>query len=413
MTDPTAGSRRANIALDGINFSLADVRDGLGPYLATYLLTVQKWDEASIGMVMSIATASGIIAQTPAGGLIDATRAKRAVMATAAIAVAAASLLLPLCSGFISVAASQAAAHVSAAVFGPGLAAISLGIVGHAAFTRRIGRNESFNHAGNAFAAIAAGATAYLWGPDVVFYLLAIMSAASVLGILMIPAGAIDDALARGLNDRVGETEDTRAHSDTPSGLRVLFACRPLMILAIAVVFFHLANAAMLPLMAGVLTTRSGDLATVFVAACMVGPQVIVAVFSPWVGRKASAWGRRPLLLIAFATVPVRGLLFGLVTNPYLLIAVQLLDGIAGAVLAVTVTLIVVDMTRGTGHFNLGQGIVGTTMGIGASLSPTLAGYVSDRFGSATAFFGLAAIAAVGLAAVWALMTETRPAENE
>jgi MFS family permease len=119
------------------------------------------------------------------------------------------------------------------------------------------------------------------------------------------------------------------------------------------------------------------------------------------------------LLLIAFATLPVRGLLFGLVTNPYLLVAVQLLDGIAGAVLAVTVTLIVVDLTRGTGHFNLGQGIVGTTMGIGASLSTTFAGYMSDRFGSTTAFLGLAAIAAVGLAAIWALMTETRPGENE
>jgi len=162
---PTAGSTRANVGLDAANFFLADVRDGLGPYLAIYLLTIQKWDEASIGVVMSIATAAGIVAQTPAGGLIDATRAKRAVMAAAAIAVTAASLLLPLFSRFIPVAASQAAAHAAAAVFGPGIAAVSLGIVGHAAFTRRIGRNESFNHAGNAFAATAAGATAYLWGP--------------------------------------------------------------------------------------------------------------------------------------------------------------------------------------------------------------------------------------------------------
>jgi MFS family permease len=183
--------------------------------------------------------------------------------------------------------------------------------------------------------------------------------------------------------------------------------------LAGCVMLFHLANAAMLPLMGGVLTTRSSDWAPVLIAACIVGPQVLVAVFSPWVGRKACTWGRRPLLLIAFATLPVRGLLFGLVTDPYLLIAVQLLDGIAGAVLAVTVTLIVVDLTRGTGHFNLGQGIVGTTMGIGASLSTTFAGYMSDRFGSTTAFLGLAAIAAVGFLAVWALMMETRPAEND
>ena len=175
--------RRAYRALDAANFFLADVRDGLGPYLAIYLLTIQKWDEASIGVVMSIATAAGIVAQTPAGGLIDATRAKRLVMAAAAVVVTAASLVLPLLSGFVPVAASQAAAHAAARLFGPGLAAISLGIVGHAAFTRRIGRNESFNHAGNAFAATVAGATAYLWGPSVVFYLLAAMSLASLVSI--------------------------------------------------------------------------------------------------------------------------------------------------------------------------------------------------------------------------------------
>ncbi len=219
MTPPTAGSRRANVALDAVNFFLADVRDGLGPYLAIYLLTVQKWDEASIGVVMSIATAAGIVAQTPAGGLIDATRAKRAVMAVAAIAVAAASLLLPLFSGFIPVAASQAAAHAAAAVFGPGLAAVSLGLFGHAAFTRRIGRNESFNHAGNAFASVAAGTTAYFWGPSVVFYLLAAMSVASVLGILTIPGRDIDNALARGLDDRIGEQRSASPNAETPSGL--------------------------------------------------------------------------------------------------------------------------------------------------------------------------------------------------
>src|SRR5262249_47591785 len=146
-----------------------------------------QWDEVSIGVVMSIATAAGIVAQPPAGGLIDATRAKRSVMAAAAVAVTAASLLLPLASNFVPVAASQAAAHAAEAVCGPGLAAISPGIVGHAAFTWRIGRNESFNHAGNAFAATAAGATAYLGGPSIVFYLLAVMSVASLLSILAIP----------------------------------------------------------------------------------------------------------------------------------------------------------------------------------------------------------------------------------
>jgi MFS family permease len=184
------------------------------------------------------------------------------------------------------------------------------------------------------------------------------------------------------------------------------------LILAGCVLLFHLANAAMLPLVASILTTRSSNWATVLIAACIVAPQIVVALFSPWVGRQAGVWGRRPLLLIAFAVLPIRGLLFALVADPYLLVAAQLLDGVSGAVLAVIVTLMIADLTRGTGHFNLAQGIVGTATGIGASVSTTFAGYLSDHFGNAVAFSGLAAIAAAGLAAVWSMMKETQPAAN-
>jgi MFS family permease len=141
-------SKQAGRALDAANFFLADVRDGLGPYLAIYLLTEKRWDEARIGVVMSIATAAGIAAQTPAGALIDATRAKRLVMAAAAILVTIASLSLPLAPGFLPVAILQGIAHAAGVIFPPAIAAVSLGIVGHRAFTRRIGRNETFNHAG-------------------------------------------------------------------------------------------------------------------------------------------------------------------------------------------------------------------------------------------------------------------------
>jgi len=134
---------QANRALDAANFFLADVCDGLGPYLAVYLLTEQSWDEARIGVVMSIATVAAIVAQTPAGALVDATKAKRLVMVTAALLVACASLLLPLLSSFWPVALSQAIAHAAGVIFPPALAAVSLGVVGHRRFTARIGRNEA------------------------------------------------------------------------------------------------------------------------------------------------------------------------------------------------------------------------------------------------------------------------------
>jgi MFS family permease len=185
---------------------------------------------------------------------------------------------------------------------------------------------------------------------------------------------------------------------------------RTLMIFAACMMMFHLANAAMLPLMGGVLTMRSSEWATVMIAACIVVPQLVVALISPWVGRRAQQWGRRPLLLIGFAALPVRGVLFAIVPEPNLLVAVQLLDGISAAMLGVMGPLIVADITRDTGRFNLAQGIMGTAIGIGASISTTFAGQMSDHFGNAAAFFGLAGVAAAGLTLVWALMPETRPA---
>jgi MFS family permease len=187
-----------------------------------------------------------------------------------------------------------------------------------------------------------------------------------------------------------------------------LMGQRPLLIFAGSVLLLQLANAAMLPLMAGIVTTRSSQWAPVLIAACIILPQAIVALSSPSVGRKAQQWGRRPLLLIGFTALAIRGVLFASVTDPYLLVAVQFFDGVTAAVFGVLVPLIVADIAFGSGHFNLAQGIVGTAMGIGASLSTALGGYVSDKFGNAMAFTGLSGVAATGLLLILLVMPETR-----
>jgi MFS family permease len=403
------GSNRANAALSAANFFLADVRDGLGPYLAIYLLTIQKWDEASIGVVMSIATAAGILAQTPAGALIDATRAKKTVMAAAAVAVAAASLLLPLVANFSLVAASQAIAHAAGAVFGPGLAAVSLGIVGHAAFTRRIGRNETFNHAGNAVAAAIAGVTAYAWGPTVVFYLLAAMSLASLLSILVIPGREIDHDLARGLHDKAGETDAPQ--DEAPSGFRVLLTCKPLLIFAITVLLFHMANAAMLPLVGQKLALQDKNLGTTLMSACIVVAQIVMVPMAMLVGARADRWGRKPLFLAAFLVLPLRGCLYTLSDNHFWLVAVQTLDGVGAGIFGAIFPVIVADLMRGTGRFNVAQGAIITAQGIGAAVSTTLAGLVVTHAGYSAAFLTLAAVATLGAIVFFFGMPETRPAD--
>jgi MFS family permease len=399
--------KRANHALDAANFFLADVRDGLGPYLAIYLLTEQKWDEARIGVVMSIATIAGIVAQTPAGALVDAIKAKRLVMAGAAVLVTVASLLLPSFPDFWPVAISQGIAHAAGVIFPPALAAVSLGIVGHRAFTRRIGRNETFNHAGNATAATIAGVAAYLFGPSVVFFLLAAMSIGSLISVLAIPESAIDNDLARGLAD--GEHRDNaQSQKDQPSGLTVLLTCRPLLIFAACVTLFHLSNAAMLPLVGQKLALQDKNLGTSLMSACIVAAQIVMVPMAILVGSKADAWGHKRFFLVALLILPIRGALYTLSDNPAWLVGVQLLDGIGAGIFGAIFPVIVADLMRNTGRFNIAQGAVITAQSIGAALSTALAGLVVVKAGYSAAFLTLGAIAAGGFLICLFALPETR-----
>jgi MFS family permease len=250
------------------------------------------------------------------------------------------------------------------------------------------------------------GACGYFLSARAVFFVTALLLAPALLALRAMSAKEIDPERAHGSVPR-------RRDNRPPGNFADVLRQRPLLILAGCVMLFHLGNAAMLPLVGSMVTMRSSQWATVLIAACIVVPQCVVAALSPWVGRQAQIFGRRPLLLLGFAALPLRGVLFATVADPNLLVVVQLLDGVTASVLGVMVPLMIADLTRGSGHFNLGQGIVGATTGIGASLSTTVAGYASDHFGSASVFLGLAAIATLGLAAVALLMPETRPANEE
>lgn len=402
MSD-THDKARAGRALDAANFFLADVRDGLGPYLAVYLLTEQHWDEARIGLVMSVATIAGILAQTPAGALVDGTRAKRTVMAVAAILVTLASLSLPLFPSFLPVAISQGVAQAAGVIFPPAIAAVSLGIFGHRAFTRRIGRNETFNHAGNAVAAGLAGFSAYWFGPTVVFYLLGGMAIASLVSILAIPERAIDHDLARGL-DGANDAE----HHEQPSGLKVLLTCRPLLVFAICALLFHLSNAAMLPLVGQKLALQDKNLGTSLMSACIVAAQVVMVPFAMLVGAKADTWGHKRFFLAALLILPIRGALYTLSDNPFWLVGVQLLDGVGAGIFGAIFPVIVADIMRNTGRFNVAQGAVITAQSIGAALSTTLAGLVVVGAGYNAAFISLGALAAIGAVICLLALPETR-----
>jgi MFS family permease len=397
---PSSPSRQSLRGLDWFIFFLADVQTGFGPFVAVYL-TTQKWTQVEIGLVLSIGGVVALIGQMPGGAIVDAARSERLVAGLAVATIGFSALGYAAWPIFPVVVAAATLHAAASCVLGPAIAAISLGLVGPLAIGERFGRNARYASLGNGGAAALMGTCGYLLSSRSVFLVTFLLAIPTLLALSRIRESEIDPAQAHGTVVR--KEPDASATS-----VLKLMCHRPLLTFAAAVLLLQLANAAMLPLMAGVVTTRSSQWAPILIAACIIVPQAIVALASPSVGRKAQLWGRRPLLLLGFAALAIRGLLFATVHDPYLLVAVQVFDGVTAAVFSVMIPLIVADVAFGSGHFNLAQGIVGTATGIGASLSTVLAGYVADRFGSSVAFTGLACVAAVGLAMIWFVMPETR-----
>jgi predicted MFS family arabinose efflux permease len=398
--EPPSPSRQSLRGLDWFIFFLADVQTGFGPFIAVYL-TTQKWTQVEIGLVLSIGGLVGLIGQMPGGAIIDAARSERLVAGFAVATIGVCALGYAAWPIFPVVVAAATLHAAASCVLGPAIAAISLGLVGPLAIGERLGRNARYASLGNGIAAAVMGTVGYLVSSRAVFLVAFILAIPTLIALSRICEWEIDPTRAHGAVAR--EVPD----ADATSVLK-LMRRRPLLIFAGSVLLLQLANAAMLPIMAGVVTTRSSQWAPALIAACIIVPQAIVALSSPSVGRKAELWGRRPLLLLGFAALAIRGVLFATVSDPYLLVAVQVFDGITAAVFSVMIPLVIADIAFGSGHFSLAQGIVGTATGIGASLSTVLAGYVSDKLGSSVAFLGLAGVAAMGLAMIWLVMPETR-----
>jgi predicted MFS family arabinose efflux permease len=393
-------SRESLRGLDWFIFFLADVQTGFGPFVAVYL-TTQKWTQVEIGFVLSIGGIIALIGQMPGGAIVDAVRSTRLVAGAAIATIACCALGYAALPVFPIVVTAATLHAMASCVLGPALAAMSLGLVGPMRIGERLGRNARFASLGNGVAAAVMGTCGYFLSSRSVFVVTFLLAMPALYALSRIRPHEIDPAQAHGAAaDAGGDLARVR--------FRDLVRQKPLLIFAGAVLMLQLANAAMLPLMAGVVTTRSADWAPVLIAFCIVVPQAIVAATSPSVGRKAQQWGRRPLLLIGFAALAIRGVLFAVVKDPYILVAVQLFDGVTAAVFSVMIPLIVADVAFGSGRFSLAQGIVGTATGIGASLSTVIAGFVADRLGAPVAFMGLAGVAALGLLLIWFVMPETR-----
>jgi MFS family permease len=388
--------RSAERALDWLNFFVANIQTGFGPFIAVYL-TTQGWTQTAIGIALSVGTITSMASQVPAGALVDAAPRKTIAAGFSILAFTVSALMFALWPVPISVYLAQVLHGFSSCTLGPAIAAISMAVAGRAAFGLRLGRNARYASIGSALGAALMGVCGYYISNAAIFYLTAALTLPAIAA--LVPLSRIDE---RAL-------EPGRYSAPQREPIAHLLRDRRLLILTCCAMLFTLGNAGVLPLASTEITRRAGGIASLLVAACIVLPQLIVALISPRVGQLAESRGRRWVMLAGFAMLPLRCLLFIGVTSPPLMVLVQALDGVAAATFGVLVPLVTSDVAGRSGHFNLSLGFVGFGIGIGGTFGTPLAGLIADRFGDPIAFASLALIGFAVTALVWLAMPETRP----
>jgi MFS family permease len=387
--------------LDWLNFFLADVRGGLGAYVGVFLLTQANWDQATIGAALTVSGLVGITLHTPIGAFIDATHFKRALIIAGACALAASALAIAWVPIFPVVLTADIMMAIAGAIFAPTVAAITLGVTRPQALPARLGRNAAFDRAGNIFIAFLAGVVGWTFSQRAVFYLVPFFAVLTTLAVLSIPSRAIDHDRARGL-----DVHNTNDH-EQPLDWRVLLQLRPLLVLTAANALFHFANAPMLPLLGQKLALAHPGAESALTSACIITAQLVAIPTALLVGWKANSWGRKLLLLIGFAALPIRAVLYTFSDNAVWLVSVQIFDGIAAGTLDALIPLVLADVMRGTGRYNFARGVLGTVQGVAGSLSNVVAGLLVVMTSYSATFLVLATIALGACVLLLMAMPET------
>ena len=386
--------------LDGLNLFVANIQTGFGPFISVYL-TTQGWTQTGIGTALSLGTIVAMASQIPAGALVDAIRSKAMVALLSILAFSASALLLALRPTALWVYAAEALHGFSSCTLGPAIAAMSLALVGQAMLGPRLGRNARFASIGNGIGAALMGACGYYVSERAVFFLTAAVTLPAVVSLL--PLTRLRDPALLPASSHDGHP----AHGRVP--ISRLLTNRALVIFALCAMLFTLGNSAMLPLAGNTLTKEAGNFASLLIAGCIIVPQLVVAAISPTIGKLAEQRGRRLVLLIGFCTLPVRGMLFATLVNPAALVLIQALDGIAAACVGILVPLVASDVAGRSGRYNLSMGFIGLAIGVGATISTALAGWIADAAGAPTAYICLALVGLAAVLLAFNAMPETRP----
>jgi MFS family permease len=394
-------SKSSVLGLDLASFFLANVRDGLGPYLAVYLLSQKNWNPEDIGFAMALPGFTRIIFQSPAGAFIDKTRFKRGIIFLSSLIVALSCITIVFYNTHFIIYSSQILIGIATSAYTPTIAAITLGIVGYKFLSKRIGRNESFNHLGNIFNAIAAGLIGYYISYEALFYLVGLSCIASSCSILLINKKDIDHSKARGATDINKEIH-------TPvSPIKFLFS-RNIVLFGIAVTLFGFSNGSMLNLASQKLYMHNNEFAAIGISACIIVAQTVMVFVAKLTGKIGLGGNRKFLFLLAFLVVPLRGFLYLLSNDPIYIIAIQILDGIGGGIFGVLTIIMIADLTEGTGRFNLIQGVMTAIIGVGTSISCYVTGVLAKDFNYNKAFLFLTVIGCISFLFVLLFVPNTK-----
>lgn len=393
------------VALDWVNFLLADVRGGLGAYVIVYLVSRAHWSQASVGAVLTVSGLTGIMLHPSVGALIDATRAKRALLIAGVVVLSVCGLAVVWAPTVPVVLAADVTMAVLGGVFAPVVAAMTVGLSDSAGLAARLGRNAVFDRIGNVFMAVVAGVLGTVFSEAAPFFLLPVFAALTIVAVLAIPASAIDHARARGLAAEDGA-------SRRPESWRLLWRSRPFVVFAAAAAIFNFANAPLLQLVAQKLALDHPGYESGLTSAAIIVTQ-LATIPMALLAARANALGRRPLLILAFTAVPLRGLLCASFHDPGWLLAIQLLDGVGAGLYDALLPLVLADLMRGSGRYSLARGLLGTIQGIGGSTGQGAAGFVVATFGYGVGFVCLSAVAFAALLLIVFAMPETRPARRK
>ncbi len=384
--------------LEWLNFFVADVQTGLGPFLAAYL-AANSWSPLHVGYALTLGGIVTVLAQTPVGGFVDWASRKRSIVALALFLLSIAALTLTLTPRTPFIYTSEVLIGLAGAAIPTSIAAITLGITGQQLFDRQFGRNQSFNSAGNVAAALLIGSIAWFWGVRWIFVAAIVFAMPAAIALSRIDPSWIDNRRAR------AAAGDTAHNSSINFG--TLLRSPILLAFLLAAFLFHLSNAAMLPQLGELLSHGHAREAAPFMSACIIVTQCVITFTAASIGKLANRIGRKPFLLAGFACLPVRGLLYAVTHATALLIAIQILDGIANSIFGVVTILSVKDLTRDTGRFNLVAGALATFVGIGAALSPALGGEIIQHFGYPASFLALGAVGVLALLVIFFFVPET------